>query len=84
MELDLYYYNTNPNSNPTNSNNSTNKTISIFVFESGSITIAGSNSYDEVLEAYDFVGKFIYENYNKLLTKIITPQIIVQLIKKMK
>jgi TATA-box binding protein (TBP) (component of TFIID and TFIIIB) len=60
------------------------KAISIFVFESGSITIAGSNSYDEVLEAYEFVGKFIYENYNKLLTKIITPQIIVQLIKKMK
>ena len=60
------------------------KAISIFVFESGSITIAGSNSYDEVLEAYNFVGKFIYENYNKLLTKIITPQIIVQLIKKMK
>lgn len=60
------------------------KAISIFVFESGSITIAGSNSYDEVLEAYNFIGKFIYENYNKLLTKIITPQIIVELIKKMK
>lgn len=60
------------------------KAISIFVFESGSITIAGSNSYDEVLEAYEFIGKFIYENYNKLLTKLITPQIIVDLVKKMK
>jgi len=60
------------------------KAISIFVFESGSITIAGSNSYDEVLEAYEFIGKFIYENYTKLLTKLITPQIIVELVKKMK
>jgi TATA-box binding protein (TBP) (component of TFIID and TFIIIB) len=64
--------------------NSPNKAISIFVFESGSITIAGSNSYDEVLEAYNFIGKFIYENYNKLLTKVITAQIIVELIKNMK
>lgn len=59
------------------------KAISLFVFESGSITIAGSNSYDEVLEAYNFIGKFIYQNYYKLLTKIITPQIIVELVKKM-
>jgi TATA-box binding protein (TBP) (component of TFIID and TFIIIB) len=60
------------------------KTISIFIFESGSITIAGSNSYDEVLEAYKFIGEFIYTNYKNLLTKVITPQIIVELIKKMK
>jgi TATA-box binding protein (TBP) (component of TFIID and TFIIIB) len=60
------------------------KAISIFVFESGSITIAGSNSYDEVLEAYEFIGRFIYENYKKLLTKVITPQIIIQLVQNMK
>ena len=59
------------------------KAISIFVFESGSITIAGSNSYNEVLEAYNFIGNFIYRNYTKLLTKVITAQIIVDLIKKM-
>lgn len=59
------------------------KTISIFVFESGSITIAGSNSYDEILETYNFINKFIYENYNKLLTKIITPQIIINIVKNM-
>lgn len=64
--------------------NTPSKEISIFVFESGSITIAGSNSYDEVLEAYQFIGKLIYENYDKLLTKIITPQIIIEIIKKMK
>lgn len=64
--------------------NMPSKSISIFVFESGSITIAGSNSYDEVLEAYEFIGKFIYENYKKLLTKVITPQIIIQLVQNMK
>jgi TATA-box binding protein (TBP) (component of TFIID and TFIIIB) len=64
--------------------NMPSKAISIFVFESGSITIAGSNAYDEVLEAYNFIGRFIYQNYNKLLTKIITPQIIVKLIQNMK
>jgi effector-binding domain-containing protein len=62
--------------------NANSKSISIFVFESGSITIAGSNSYDEVLEAYEFICKFIYTNYNKLLTKVITPQIIIKLIEK--
>jgi TATA-box binding protein (TBP) (component of TFIID and TFIIIB) len=61
----------------------TTKTISIFVFESGSITIAGSNSCQQVLETYNFINKFILTNYSKLLTKIITPQLIVELIKKM-
>lgn len=60
-----------------------NKTISIFVFESGSITIAGSNSCQQVLETYNFINKFILNNYSKLLTKNITPQLIVELIKKM-
>jgi TATA-box binding protein (TBP) (component of TFIID and TFIIIB) len=63
--------------------NNPTKTISIFVFESGSITIAGSNSSDEVLEAYNFINKFILSNYYKLLTKDITPQLIIELIKKM-
>ena len=54
--------------------------ISIFVFESGSITIAGSNSYYQVLETYNFINKFILNNYDKLLTKNITPQLIIQLI----
>jgi len=61
--------------------NNSNKTISIFVFESGSITIAGSNSYHQVLETYNFINKFILNNYDKLLTKNITPQLIIQLIK---
>ena len=61
----------------------TTKTISIFVFESGSITIAGSNSCQQVLETYNFINKFILTNYSKLLTKNITPQLIVQLIQNM-
>jgi TATA-box binding protein (TBP) (component of TFIID and TFIIIB) len=63
--------------------NNKNKSISIFVFESGSITIAGSNSSDEVLEAYNFINKFILSNYNKLLTKDITPLLIIELVKRM-
>ncbi len=62
---------------------SANKTISIFVFESGSITIAGSDSCQQVLETYNFINKFILSNYNKLLSKPITPEIIVDLVKKM-
>ena len=61
-----------------------NKTISIFVFESGSITIAGSNSCEQVLETYNFINKFILSNYNILLSKSITPQLIIQLIQNMK
>jgi TATA-box binding protein (TBP) (component of TFIID and TFIIIB) len=58
------------------------KTISIFVFESGSITIAGSNSCSEILEAYNFINKFILSNYSILLTKDITPNLIIEFIKK--
>lgn len=61
----------------------TNKMISIFVFESGSITIAGSNSCSQVLDTYNFINKFILSNYKHLLSKPITPQLIIQLIKNM-
>lgn len=55
------------------------KTISIFVFESGSITIAGSDSCEQILYAYNFINKFILTNYKKLLSKPITPQLLIQL-----
>ena len=61
-----------------------NKTVSIFVFESGSITIAGSNSCYQILLTYNFINTFILSNYNYLLSKPITPQLIVQLIQNMK
>jgi TATA-box binding protein (TBP) (component of TFIID and TFIIIB) len=63
--------------------NTLNKTISIFVFESGSITIAGSNSCQQVLETYNFINKLILNNYCSLLSKPITPKLIVDLVKKM-
>ena len=61
----------------------TNKTVSIFVFESGSITIAGANSCFQILLTYNFINKLILSNYNNLLSKPITPQLIVQLIQNM-
>ena len=61
-----------------------NKTVSIFVFESGSITIAGSNSCYQILLTYNFINKFILSNYIKLLSKPITPKLIIQLIQNMK
>ena len=64
--------------------NTFNKTISIFVFESGSITIAGSNSCQQVLDTYNFINKFILSNYSVLLTKDITPNLIIDFIKKIK
>jgi len=60
-----------------------NKIVSIFVFESGSITIAGSNSCFQILTTYNFINKFILSNYNNLLSKPITPKLIIQLIKNM-
>jgi len=58
-----------------------NKTISIFVFESGSITIAGSDSCEQILYTYNFINKFILTNYKQLLSKPITPQLLIQLAK---
>lgn len=56
-----------------------NKIVSIFVFESGSITIAGSNSCEQILYAYNFINILILSNYKRLLSKPITPQLIIQL-----
>jgi TATA-box binding protein (TBP) (component of TFIID and TFIIIB) len=58
-----------------------NKTVSIFVFESGSITIAGSDSYEQILYTYNFINKFILTNYKKILSKSITPHLLIQLAK---
>jgi hypothetical protein len=60
------------------------KNVSIFVFESGSITIAGSNSCEQILYTYNFINKFILSNYIKLVSKPITPNLLIQLIKNMK
>ena len=57
------------------------KTISIFVFESGSITIAGSDTCEQILYAYNFINKCILTNYKKIISKTITPQLLIQLAK---
>ena len=64
-------------------NNPFNKTISIFIFESGSITIAGANRPIEVFETYYFINRFILTNFIKLLKKEITGSILLELVTKM-
>lgn len=58
-----------------------NKTVSIFVFESGSITIAGSDSCEQIQYTYNFINKFILTNYKKLLSKPITSKLLIELAK---
>jgi TATA-box binding protein (TBP) (component of TFIID and TFIIIB) len=60
------------------------KKISIFVFESGSITIAGSKSYDQIKYGFEFINKFILEHYYDLYVKPITPQVLIKIIENMK
>jgi TATA-box binding protein (TBP) (component of TFIID and TFIIIB) len=42
-------------------------TISIFVFESGSIVITGAKSKSHIVEAYKFITKVLYENYDNIV-----------------
>ena len=43
-----------------------NKTISIFVFESGSIIITGANNGKHILDAYNFINKLLCNNYKQI------------------
>jgi TATA-box binding protein (TBP) (component of TFIID and TFIIIB) len=43
--------------------------ISIFVFESGSIIITGAKIKDHIVEAYKFITKVLFENYDKIIRK---------------
>lgn len=42
-------------------------TISIFVFESGSIIITGAKTRNHIVEAYKFITKILYENYDSIV-----------------
>jgi TATA-box binding protein (TBP) (component of TFIID and TFIIIB) len=42
-------------------------TISIFVFESGSIIITGAKKKEHIIESYNYIIKKIYENYAMIL-----------------
>jgi len=45
-------------------NNETKKVISIYIFESGSVIITGANQCDDIIDAYYYIKKKIYSNYN--------------------
>jgi len=40
------------------------KTISIFVFESGAVIITGARNCNQIVEAYNFINKYLLKNYN--------------------
>jgi len=44
------------------------KTVSIFVFEKGSVIITGANNSSHILAAYNFIMKKLYENYNDIVS----------------
>lgn len=43
------------------------KTISIFVFEKGSIIITGAQTCGQICDAYNFINKYILTNYNAII-----------------
>lgn len=47
--------------------NDTNKTISVFVFESGSIIITGANTCDHIIKAYGFINKYLLKHYKDIV-----------------
>lgn len=42
-------------------------TISLLIFESGSIIITGAKTKNHIWEAYDFIVKILYENFNVIV-----------------
>lgn len=47
--------------------NSHNKTISILVFEEGSIVITGAQNYNQILDAYNFINRYLLQNHKKII-----------------
>lgn len=43
------------------------KTISIFVFEGGSIIITGARNCSQISEAYNFINKYLLTNHNQIV-----------------
>jgi TATA-box binding protein (TBP) (component of TFIID and TFIIIB) len=46
------------------------KEVSIFIFEKGSIMIKGAKNMDNIVEAYDFMNKFLFEHIDEITKKI--------------
>jgi len=51
---------------------SNQKTISILVFEEGSIVITGAQNYNHILEAYNFINRYLLCNHKKIIKTNIT------------
>lgn len=56
--------------------------VSISIYESGSVTIAGCNSPREIKETYYFINKFILTHYMELISSNITEEVITDLLRK--
>lgn len=58
------------------------KVVSIMIFESGSISITGANSYYEIDESYKFINKFNFQKNKKILIKPIKTDIIINFLEE--
>ncbi len=47
--------------------NCVDKSISIFVFEKGSILITGAKNCGHILEGYEFINKYLLNNHKKIV-----------------
>lgn len=47
--------------------NTGDKIISVFVFESGSIVITGARNCKQIYEAYNFINKYLLQNYKYIV-----------------
>jgi TATA-box binding protein (TBP) (component of TFIID and TFIIIB) len=47
--------------------NCKDKSISIFVFEKGSILITGAKNCEHILEGYEFINKYLLTNHKKIV-----------------
>ena len=45
----------------------TQRKISIFVFEIGTIIITAAQNYNQIMKAYYFINKFLYDHYNEIV-----------------
>ena len=70
FKAEKYDYTYNPNSNAgliIKYQYDEDKKISILLFDSGSINIAGANSGDHINKAYKFIVDFLIKNYDKIV-----------------
>ncbi len=53
--------------------NCTDKSISILVFEKGSILITGAKNCSHIYQGYEFINKYLLTNHKKIVKSNITP-----------